>query len=223
MNIKEKIKILTYKIHNRICKAFIECRSSYIKEKLGLYQKGAALFNPQLCNVPHKIHIYENANIHAGSVFIISPKGDDGKLIFKKNSGASYGLTVITGNHQRKVGTFFKDQSKSHIGDIDKDVIVEEDVWIGANVTLLSGVIVGRGSTIGAGSVCLKSIPPYAVVMGNPAKVVGFNFTPEEIIEHEKALYPEEERLPLELLEKNYNKYFISRIKEIKEFTRLSL
>ena len=61
------------------------------------------------------------------------------------------------------------------------------------------------------------------MVIGNPAKVVGFSFTPEEIIEHEKVLYPEEERLPLELLEKNYNKYFISRIKEIKQFTRLSM
>ena len=74
---------------------------------------------------------------------------------------------------------------------------------------------------VGSGSVVRSSIPPYAIVIGNPAKIVGFSKTPEEIIEHEKALYPEEERLPLELLEKNYNKYFLKRLKEIKEFTRL--
>jgi len=104
---------------------------------------------------------------------------------------------------------------------MDQDVIVEENVWLGSHVTLLSGVTVGRGATIGSGSVIRTNIPPYAIVSGNPAKVVGFNFTPEEIIEHEEALYPEGQRLPLEILEKNYNKYFLKRLKEIKEFTRL--
>ena len=57
--------------------------------------------------------------------------------------------------------------------------------------------------------------------MGNPAKVVGFTFTPKEIIEHEQALYPENERIPLETLEKNYRKYFLNRLKEIKQHTLL--
>ena len=58
------------------------------------------------------------------------------------------------------------------------------------------------------------------MLLGNPAKVVGFKFTPEEIIEHEKTLYPENERLSFELLEKNYNKYYINRIKDIKDFLK---
>lgn len=139
----------------------------------------------------------------------------------KKNSGSSSDLTVITGNHHRRVGVSFIEGRDHENLDTEKDIIVEEDVWIGAGVTLLSGVTIGRGATVGAGCVCNKSVPPYAVVMGNPAKVVGFNFTPEEIIEHEKALYPEEERLPLELLEKNYKKYFLDHIKEIKAYTGL--
>lgn len=107
----------------------------------------------------------------------------------------------------------------SHSEDIEKDVVVEEDVWIGTNVTLLSGVRVGRGATIGAGAVVRTNVPPYSIVMGNPAKVVGFCFKPEEIIEHEKTLYLEEERLPLDKLEKNYNKYFMNRLMNIREFT----
>ena len=103
----------------------------------------------------------------------------------------------------------------------DKDVIVEEDVWIGSNVTLLGGAHLGRGSNIGSGSVVRGNVPPYAIVIGNPAKVVGFSFTPEQIVEHEKQLYPEEERIPLERLEKNYQKYFLKRIKEIRDFTRI--
>ena len=164
----------------------------------------------------NRIFMYDNTNIYHGFRFI----SVTGKFIMKRNSGAALGLTVITGNHQRTWGTFFKSISVTHKDDIERDVVVEEDVWIAANVTLLSGVHIGRGATIGAGSVCIRNVPPYAVVMGNPAKVIGFNFTPEEVIEHEKELYPEEERLPIKLLERNYNKYYINRITEIKNILK---
>ena len=80
------------------------------------------------------------------------------------------------------------------------DVIVEEDVWIGMNVTLLPGVTIGRGAIIGAASVVTKSIPPYAIAVGNPAKVIKFKWPIEDIIKHEEALYNEDERLSLEVL-----------------------
>ena len=163
-----------------------------------------------------RVYMYDNTNIYHGFRFI----NVTGKFVMMKNSGAAEGLTVITGNHQRTMGKWFKELSGKHIDDIEKDVIVEEDVWLGANVTLLAGVTVGRGATVGAGSVCVKSIPPYAVVMGNPAKVIGFNYTPKEIVEHERALYSEEKRLPIELLEKNYKKYFIDRANEIKTYLK---
>lgn len=187
----------------------------------GHYEPSTVFSTSAIITCPNKIYLYENTNINPGAVFIISPTSEDGKFIMKKNSGAAVNLTVITGNHQRQVGFFFKDLSHQHINDVDKDVVVEEDVWLGANVTLLPGVTVGRGSTVGAGSVCIKSIPPYAVVMGNPAKVVGFNFTPEQVIKHEEVLYPPEERLPLESLEKNYKKYFLDRVLDIKNITKL--
>ena len=163
-----------------------------------------------------RVYMHDNTNIYHGFRFI----SVSGRFIMKKNSGAAAGLTVITGNHQRERGIFFKDLSGMHTHDIERDVIVEEDVWIAANVTLLAGVKVGRGATIGAGSVCFKSIPPYAIVMGNPAKVIGFNFSPDEVIEHEKNLYPENERLPYDILEKNYNKYYINRMNEVKQFLK---
>lgn len=170
-------------------------------------------FNPGSLN---RIFMYDNTNIYHGFRFI----SVSGRFIMKKNSGAAVGLTVITGNHQRVCGVFTKTISGTHKEDIERDVIVEEDVWIGANVTLLSGVTIGRGATVGAGSVCIRSVPPYSIVLGNPAKVVGFNFNPEEVVKHEKELYPEEERLSLEVLEKNYNKYYISRITDIKSFLK---
>lgn len=51
-------------------------------------------------------------------------------------------------------------------------VIIEDDVWIGARVCILPGVVIGKGSVIGACAVVSKSIPPYSVAVGNPAKVV---------------------------------------------------
>lgn len=51
-------------------------------------------------------------------------------------------------------------------------IVVEDHVWIGANVTVLSGVTIGEGSVIGAGSVVTKDIPPFSIAHGIPCKVV---------------------------------------------------
>lgn len=51
-------------------------------------------------------------------------------------------------------------------------VRVEDDCWIGGGVIILPGVTIGKGSTVGAGAVVTKSIPPYSVALGSPAKVV---------------------------------------------------
>ena len=53
-----------------------------------------------------------------------------------------------------------------------KSVTIEENVWLGENVCVMPGVTIGFGSVIGAGSIVTKSIPPYSIAVGNPAKVV---------------------------------------------------
>ncbi len=54
----------------------------------------------------------------------------------------------------------------------EKPVVIEDDVWIGSRVIILPGVTIGKGSVIGASAVVTKSVPPYSVVAGNPAKIV---------------------------------------------------
>lgn len=192
-------------------------RYFYVRRwRFGYIDKTARVRFPITIKGIENVYIYEHSHL-LGNAIILATKA---KFIMKKNSGAAEGLTVVTGNHFSTVGEWRLQRAGDEDEQVAKDVIVEEDVWLGANATLLAGVKVGRGATVGAGSVCVKSIPPYAIVMGNPAKVIGFNFTPEEIIEHEKALYPDNERLPFELLEKNYNKYYINRIKDIKDFLK---
>jgi acetyltransferase-like isoleucine patch superfamily enzyme len=53
-------------------------------------------------------------------------------------------------------------------------VVIEDDVWIGMNVSILDGVRIGRGAVVGAGAVVTRSVPPMAVVVGNPARVLRF-------------------------------------------------
>lgn len=63
------------------------------------------------------------------------------------------------------------------------DIVIEDDVWIGANVTILSGVHIGKGAVLAAGSVVTKDIPPYAIVGGVPAKVIKYRFNDDIIQE----------------------------------------
>jgi len=61
------------------------------------------------------------------------------------------------------------------------DIIVDDDVWIGYDVTVLSGVKIGKGAVIAAGAVVTKDVPPYSIVGGVPAKLIKYRFEPEII------------------------------------------
>lgn len=204
----------------RLKKALGAFKSFYYNfdtSKLGFCGNNVIVEIPIKLDKPQNVYLYDNTNIFAGATILIQTA----KFIMKNNSGAAQRLTVITGNHLSRVGVLFKESMNNH-EDEEMDVIIDEDVWIGANVTIMAGVHVGRGATIGAGSVCRsRTIPPYSIVAGNPAKVIGFKFTPDEVIEHEKLLYKEEERLKKDELEANYNKYFINKNVEIRKFLKL--
>ena len=64
-----------------------------------------------------------------------------------------------------------------------KPIQIGNDVFIGANVMVLDGVIIGDGAIIGAGATVSKDIPPYAIAVGCPIKVIKYRFTPEIIEE----------------------------------------
>lgn len=96
--------------------------------------------------------------------------------------------TIITGDHRIDViGKYIMD-SKEKLPENDAPVVIEDDVWTGANVTILKGVTIGKGSVIAAGAVVTKSFPPYSVIGGVPAKVLKMRFFEKEIEEHEEKL-----------------------------------
>ena len=81
------------------------------------------------------------------------------------------------------------------------DIIIKNDVWIGANVTVLDGITIGNGAVIAAGSVVVKDVPPYAIVGGNPAKLIKYRFSEDIINELEVLKFWE---FPIEEIQK-YN------------------
>lgn len=87
-------------------------------------------------------------------------------------------------------------------------IIIKDDVWIGDRAFILSGVTIGQGAIVAAGSVVVKDIPPYSIVGGNPAKIIKYRFD-ESIIE--KLLQIDYSVLDIE---KNDYKYLYSEIDE---------
>lgn len=86
---------------------------------------------------------------------------------------------------------------------------IEDHVWVGARAIIMPGVKkIGRSAIIGAEAVVEHEVPPYAVVKGNPAKIVGFRYSPKAVAKKEIDLYPPEARIPLEVLQENYDKVF---------------
>lgn len=165
-------------------------------------------------------HHYTDGTIKTGTHCHISEDVNidyTGGLTLGTKVGLSEGAKIFTHNHV--VDFSGVDESK---GCLKTPLLIQDYVWIGARAMIMPGVTeIGRGAVISADTCVRTKIPPYAIVMGNPAKIVGFRMLPKEIVERERELYPEEQRLSLETLQDNYQKYYLGRKKEIKEWNRL--
>lgn len=114
-----------------------------------------------------------------------------GRIIIGNHVMFGPGVNIHGGNHiMDRVGVYMDEVHKE--AGSDAAVIIEDDVWIGANAMILGGggddLVIGRGSVIGAGSVVTKSVQPYSVMVGVPARCIKKRFTEEQIIQHEAAL-----------------------------------
>ncbi len=90
--------------------------------------------------------------------------------------GGEEGTDWVAPSFDGKLQEFFKRNSESK-----KDVIIGNDVWIGLNALILSGVHIGDGAVIGANSVVSKDVEPYSIVAGNPIRVIRKRFSQETI------------------------------------------
>lgn len=112
------------------------------------------------------------------------------KIILHNNIMFGPHVFIITGGHRMDIlGKYMVDVKDSDKRpEDDRDVVIRDDVWVGANSIILRGVTVGEGSIIAAGSVVTKDVMPYSIVGGSPAKILKMRFTKEEIIIHKNNL-----------------------------------
>jgi len=96
------------------------------------------------------------------------------------------GLLVIGGDHN--VLTIGRRMLEVKTGGANREVRVEHDVYLGARVTLLKGVVVREGSVVGACSVVTKSVPPYTIAAGSPCRPLRPRFSHDELRTHLAAL-----------------------------------
>lgn len=121
---------------------------------------------------PNCVFYSTRANLTLGRGVMISPN-----------------VTIITGEHRTDlVGEFMRyiDEDTQKLSKNDKDVVIEDDCWIGSNVTILKGVTIGRGSVIHAGAVVSHNIKPYTIFVNDKLKIS--RFSDEEIQKHESML-----------------------------------
>ena len=117
--------------------------------------KDANLVVGNFCSIANNVNIYLGGN-HKTDWVTTYPFGHINQNIFNKFNGEGHPSTK-------------------------GDVIVGNDVWIGNNVTIMSGVTIGDGVVIANNSHVVKNIEPYSLVGGNPAKLIKYRFTPEQI------------------------------------------
>lgn len=133
--------------------------------------------------------IYAGTEFHNSSIDRFSYVGYDCEIISCRiGSFCSIANRVIIGGAKHPLGwvstspTFYNVSGGTgrHLGNLQfkpsTETIIDHDVWIGSRAIILQGVRIGTGAVIGAGAVVTKDVPPYAIVAGNPAKVIRFRF-----------------------------------------------
>jgi len=136
----------------------------------------------------YKVTLDPNLAIHAGHVSIgdFSYTGPgkisnlpDTKITIGKLTSIASGIQIIGALHRSYIATYglsrllpLNERKGFAHGRSCGHIVIENDVWIGTNVIILSGVTIGDGAIIGAGAVVTKETPPYAIVAGVPAKVI---------------------------------------------------
>jgi len=122
--------------------------------------------------------------------------GELPKIIIGKNCSIAKNITFCMSNHL--INRFSTSPAKKSIfphksGNVSSyskgDIIIKNDVWIGANSLLLDGITINNGAVVAAGSVVTKDIPCYAIVGGNPAKIIKYRFSKEIIEKIEKIKF----------------------------------
>lgn len=119
------------------------------------------LFPPFYTECGVNITVGKNVFINAGCKF-----QDHAGITIKNNVFIGHNVVIATLNHD------FNPNNRAAM--VPKPVFIDDNVWIGASVTILPGVTINKNAIVGAGSVVTKDVPLNAIVAGNPAKIIKY-------------------------------------------------
>jgi acetyltransferase-like isoleucine patch superfamily enzyme len=113
----------------------------------------------------------------------------DAEVNVGKYTSIAHGCKIITASHTsitHNTVASYPFRERHRMGDFPKCkkkgvVNIGNDVWIGDSVTIVKDLTIGDGAIVGACSVVAKDVPPYAIVVGNPIKIIRYRFTEEQI------------------------------------------
>lgn len=134
--------------------------------------KNIFIFPPFHCTSPEGIRLRNNINISYNCLI-----GGEGGVNIGNFVMIGPNSVIISSNHGFSQGDIPMVRQKPNRAPVN----IEDDVWVGANVIILPGITLGQGSIIGAGAVVTKDVPPYTIVVGNPAKAIRKRFNQKEI------------------------------------------
>lgn len=169
---------------NKIIKYMKMLFHKYKVKNLNLGKKGDKVTIDKGFNFNRPENIYIDEYVYIGPYSTIYAHG---KVSIKSGSIIGPNVTIYTANHNFKSNlTAIPYDEKLDIRPIE----IDENVWIGGNVLLLPGTKIREGVIIGAGSVVSKEIPPFSIVVGNPATIIGLRDIDEyKRLKKNKSIY----------------------------------
>lgn len=119
--------------------------------------------------VNYRSHFSPNSSFGNNCNFNGMNVSGNGTVVFGNNFHSGIECMIITSNHNYEGEAIPYDHTN-----ILKKIIIEDNVWFGNRVIVAGNVTIGEGAIIAAGSVVVKDVPKYAIVGGNPAKVIKY-------------------------------------------------
>jgi len=141
---------------------------------------------------PFGVYTYENISIGDNVSLGYRPIliASQSHIVIGNNVMFGPQVTIRGGNHRTDIlgRLMISVTNEEKRPSDDPGVIIKDDVWIGTRAIMLAGVTIDTGAIVAAGSVVTKSVPSYAIVGGNPAKIIKMRWSKDEIEEHERLL-----------------------------------
>lgn len=138
----------------------IQKRRGILSKLLGTSNENAIIEPSFHCDYGFNIHLHGFALINYNCVFL-----DTSPIHIGANAYIAPGVCLACAGH-----AILPEQRAEAVG-TSAPIVIEDDVWIGANATIVGGVTIGKGSIIGAGSVVTRDIPSGVIAYGNPCRV----------------------------------------------------